>query len=379
MKHIKPIHSFTTLLTYFLPISLALALAACGGGGGDSSPPTPTETPIAPSISTQPADQPVVAPATASFSVVATGTAPLGYQWLKNGANIPGATSSSYTTPATDTGHNGVVFTVVVSNSAGQATSNAAMLTVSPPPVAPSIGTQPAAQSVIKGSTATFSVSATGTAPLRYQWKRGSTPIDGATASSYTTPATHLETDNGAIFSVVVSNNVGTVTSSPATLGVTATAVAPGIGTQPADQSVLPGATASFSVIATGTAPLRYQWKRGSTPIDGATSSSYTTPPTSLTDHDALFSVAITNTEGTVTSNTARLTVTDVAAAPTISSQPAPSQTVNEGQTASFSVIATGTAPLRYQWKKNGVDISGATSSTYTTPATVIGDNAAVF
>jgi len=82
------------------------------------------------------------------------------------GSNIGGATSSSYTTPATTTADSGATFVVVVSNSAGTATSNAATLTVNAAPVAPSITTQPANQTVTAGQTATFSVVAGGTAPL---------------------------------------------------------------------------------------------------------------------------------------------------------------------------------------------------------------------
>jgi len=86
--------------------------------------------PIAPYINTQPANQTVTAGQTATFSVVAAGTPPLTYQWQKNGTDITGATSSSYTTPVTTTADNGELFRVVVSNAAGNLTSNAATLTV---------------------------------------------------------------------------------------------------------------------------------------------------------------------------------------------------------------------------------------------------------
>src|SRR5207245_6575276 len=106
---------------------------------------------------------------TSTFSVTASGTAPLSYQWSKNGTAISGATSASYTTPATTSSDNGAQFTVVVSNSVGSVTSSAATLTVNVPP---SITTQPASQTVTAGQTATFSVTASGTAPLSYQWSK---------------------------------------------------------------------------------------------------------------------------------------------------------------------------------------------------------------
>jgi hypothetical protein len=87
--------------------------------------------------------------------------------------------------------------------------------------VAPVITAQPAGQHVVVGRTATFTVSATGAAPLSYQWQKGTTPIAGATASSYTTPATTLA-DDTSTFQVVVSNSAGSVTSDGATLTVAA-------------------------------------------------------------------------------------------------------------------------------------------------------------
>jgi arabinogalactan endo-1,4-beta-galactosidase len=109
-------------------LSAAFALSSCGSGGGSGGPPPPP--PVAPAITTQPASPTVNPGQTATFTVVATGTAPLSYQWQKAGTNISGGTSASYTTPATTTGDNGSQFDVVVSNSAGNVTSNLATLNV---------------------------------------------------------------------------------------------------------------------------------------------------------------------------------------------------------------------------------------------------------
>ena len=81
----------------------------------------------------------------------------------------------------------------------------------------PSITTQPTDQNVTLGQTATFSVAATGSTPLAYQWQKNNTNISGATSSSYTTPAT-TRSDNAATYRVVVSNSYGSVTSNNATL-----------------------------------------------------------------------------------------------------------------------------------------------------------------
>ena len=207
------------LLAAFAAVCAA-ALTACGGSNSNSG----TTTVTAPSITTQPQSQTVTAGATATFSVVATGTAPLSYQWSKNGAAISGATGASYTTPAAVSGDNGASFTVTVSNSAGSQTSSSATLTVTAAAVPPSITTQPRSQTVTVGSTATFSVVATGTAPLSYQWSKDGTVISGATSPSYTTPST-TSGDSGA-FTVKVSNVAGSQTSNAATLTVTAVGAA---------------------------------------------------------------------------------------------------------------------------------------------------------
>ncbi|RPI56788.1 MAG: DUF11 domain-containing protein, partial [Acidobacteria bacterium] len=261
-----------------------------------------------PSITTPPVSLTVTAPAQAAFSVVATGTAPLNYQWRRNGTAIPGATSASYVLSPTAVGDSGALFSVDVSNSVSTVTSAAATLTVSAAAVAPSITTPPASLTVTAPAQAAFSVIAAGTAPLSYQWRRNGTTIPGATSSSYTLNPTAVG-DNGALFSVDVSNSVSTITSAAATLTVNGAAVAPSITTPPANVTVTAPAQATFSVVATGTAPLSYQWQRNGTAIPGATSASYVLNPTTEGDSGASFSVVVTNSAGSVTSGAATLTV----------------------------------------------------------------------
>lgn len=334
---------------------------------------TVNPAPEAPGITTQPASTTVVAGQTAKFTVVATGIPSPTYQWKKNGANIGNATGSSYTTPATSLSDSGATFTVVVSNSQGNVTSQAATLTVNPAPVAPTISTQPVSKTILAGQTATFSVVATGVPSPSYQWRKNGTNINNATSASYTTPAAVLG-DSGSSFTVVVSNNQGTVTSQTATLTVNPVPVAPVITTEPASKSVIEGQTATFTVVATGIPSPTYQWKKNGANINNATSSSYTTPASVPGDSGASFTVVVSNSQGSVTSQSATLTVNPAPVAPTITTQPA-SKTVTAGQTATFSVVATGIPAPTYQWKKNGSNINNATSSSYTTPSTVVADS----
>ncbi|HEY2711473.1 MAG TPA: alkaline phosphatase D family protein [Chthoniobacterales bacterium] len=179
---------------------------------------TPTPTPGSPVITTQPSDATVNVGNSARFKVVATGNPPLHYQWQKNGQDIAGATKANYTTPPTTSTDDGALFSVVVSNSIGSATSNNAKLTVVST-IAPAITGQPSDRAVSVGQRAKFRVVATGTPPLSYQWRKNGTDIAGANSSSYSTPPTTLD-DNGALFSVVVSNAAGSVTSRDALLSV---------------------------------------------------------------------------------------------------------------------------------------------------------------
>jgi hypothetical protein len=325
-------------------------------------------------ITTQPESQSVKTGQVADFSVVATGTGTLSYQWKKNGAAIGGAIGASYTTPATTNADNGTQFTVVVTDGSQSVTSSAAVLNVTAAGVAPSISTQPANKTVAAGQPATFSVTATGTAPLMYIWKKNGAAINGATASSYTTSAT-TASDNSAQFTVTVTNSISSVTSNAATLTVN---VPPSITTQPASRTVNAGQAATFGVAATGTGTLSYQWKRDGNAINGATLASYTTPATVASDNGAQFSVTVTDAVSSVSSSPATLTVNVPASAPSITAQPA-SKTVLAGQTATFSVAATGTGPLSYQWNKGGTAIGGANSTSYTTPVATSADNGAQF
>jgi hypothetical protein len=124
---------------WFLGFVVALCvalLAACGGGsggGGSADPPSPSG---APAITTNPQSTSVAAGAIAAFSVVASGSTPLSYQWQRNGSDIAGANGSGYSTPPTNASDSGVLFRVVVSNAAGSVTSSEATLTISPSAVA---------------------------------------------------------------------------------------------------------------------------------------------------------------------------------------------------------------------------------------------------
>jgi hypothetical protein len=219
------------------------------------------------------------------------------------------------------------------------------------------ITTQPANQTVTAGQAATFSVLAAGTGTLTYQWKKNGAAITGATAGSYKTPAT-TSADSGAQFTVLVSDTNGSLTSNSATLTVTATAVAPSITTEPVSKTVNAGQTATFSVAATGTAPLTYRWNKGGVPIGGANSPSYTTPAETTADNGAQFTATVTGAAGTVTSTIATLTVNAVMSVLNVSQTSLNFASVNVGSNSVLPVVLTNGGNV--QLTISNVTISGA-------------------
>lgn len=361
-----------------LAIGLLFTCAACGGGGGDPSPPPVVVVPpaIAPSIGAQPQNTSVIDGAKASFSVTASGTAPLSYQWQLDGKNIDGATQASYSTAALRLTDSGGQYRVVVSNVGGSVTSSAAVLTVQA--IAISVGAQPKPASVADGTAATFSVEASGSGPIEYQWLRGSSSIAGATGASYTTAALGLA-DSKSEFQVLITNPAGTLASDK--VAVTVTPVAPTITSQPTSLTVADHGAVILTVSAAGSAPHSYQWKRNGNAIAGATSASYSFSADFPNSGDR-YSVTISNMAGMVDSQAAAVTVNPLAAAFSLQPQ---SLSVNPGGSAAFAATASGTAPLSYQWQrsmdggKTWASLPGATGASYKLGYATLADAATSF
>ena len=491
---------------------------------------TVTAPSVAPAITTQPANQTVTVGQTVTFSVVATGTAPLSYQWQKGGVNISGGTSASYTTPVTVLSDSGSVYRCVVTNVAGSVTSTGATLTVNG--IVPgTVDLRAGAASIRPGEVGAVPVylDTRGTVVismqiyLRYDSSALSPVLPGdnprlnagsALPTSWSFVANSAvpgevrfllvdfsgvgQAFNGEIISAKFLASLGAsagsyavridattsrvydfnntrlnLNSTDGTVTITEPpALAPTITIHPMDQVVMEGEMALFSVGATGTAPLSYQWQEDGINIVGATSPTYMTPPTVLSINGSVYRCMVSNGAGSATSNGATLTVnprpippslffrtpqpdetmngttvevrygasgdlsgvdhvhlqldvqpevrdldfdglytftnvssgphtlqgylatvdhakilgTDASVSfttvvnipPNITAHPS-DQTVTEGQTVTFSVVATGTTPLLYQWQENGMNVVGATGSSYMTPATVLADSGSLY
>jgi len=307
-----------------------------------------------PVITQQPASLVVTQGSSANFSVAVSGDGPFGYRWFFNETNVLSVPNSPTLAIASVQSANAGLYSVQVTNDAASTVSSNAALTVRVPPA---VTQQPADVATPPGGTATFTVTATGDQPLRYQWFfETNTPIADATNATLTVENVQLVNDGR--YSVSVSNDVGSTNSVAAALRVRNL---PTIVQAPASLTVTQGHTATFSVQAGGDGPFLYQWFFNATnPIAAATNDTLEISNVQPAAEGA-YSVQVTNLVGFVTSPEATLAVRLI---PTITQQPA-GLTVAVGGTATFSVAVTGEAPFTYQWRRNGSNVSAdATNAT---------------
>jgi len=258
------------LRSSFTPGTVTVTASALGLGTSNAvtltsvAPPPPPQT-QPPAIIVPPVDVATTVGYPATFTVSASGGGTLSYQWYQGGSQISGANSSTYVTPDTTLAQNNETFTVTVSSNFGSVSSNPVTLTVDAA-ASVAIATQPAAQTVVVGQSATLTVAATGSPALNYAWYMNGSLVQSGPLASYTTPvltATGTET-----LYVIVSNPVGHLQSNNAVL----TIVAPtpvSIVTQPAATvAVANNQPVQISAVVAGSAPYSYQWNF--TPTGGA-------------------------------------------------------------------------------------------------------------
>jgi autotransporter-associated beta strand protein len=328
-----------------------------------------------PPSTTNPASQTFTANTQATFSVTATGTGTLTYQWQDSvgGTWTPvasGGTAASYSFTALSS-MSGMKFRCIVTGSCGvPAVSASATLTVCTPPT--TISSQPASQTKMVGDNVVFGVTIPGdvTSP-QYQWQdsiAGSTwlPAPGTSAAAPSCTVAVVAGDNGAQFRCVISNTCGTLTSNPATLTI---CTQPVITTQPANLNAVAGLAASFTVAASGTGTPAYQWQDSvqtgvwvNVPSNG-NAATYTFSPVLASQDGWRFRCIVSNGCGSnAFSNPAAMSVCVM---PKITVSPG-GLNKNIGDSAIFTCAATGTA-LTYQWQRSP---DGTTWSTITTAGT---------
>ena len=253
------------------------------------------------------------------------------------------------------------VYSRALSSSEIQAIYNAGSYgkCVPPPPV---ITSQPTNQTVASGSITSFAVTAAGTEPLSYQWRRNGTNITGATNALFTLDA--ALTNNAGDYRVVVSNPYGQETSTVATLTVFIPA---SLSSGPVSQLVAAHDTATFSVAAFGYPALNYQWRFDGADLPGATSSSLVITNVG-TNHLGYYWVEARNAYSAVTSPPAALLMS-----PSLRT-PYTGLTAIWGKEATLAVSAWGSGNLSYQWFKDGQAVLGATNATIVYPTVQVSD-----
>ena len=254
---------------------------------------------IPPGITSQPASVATNVTAEVGFLVAATGTAPLIYQWVKDGVLIDAATNASLTLVNVQTNQAGN-YSVVITNAYGSVTSSVALLTVNRLVQTITFGALPGKR-VDDGP---FSLTATTSSGLPVIFSSSVTSV--ATVSGSTVTLTGIGS------TTITASQAGNATYLPATSVNQALAVGgipPGITSQPASATVISvGSSATFSVTATGAAPLTYQWRKDGVALSGAIGATLTLVPTNRAAGGA-YSVVVTNAFGSVTSNPALLRV----------------------------------------------------------------------
>ena len=291
----------------------ARVTSACNGNTANSNAATVTVC-QAPGFATQPASKTIPTGTSTTLTVVPSGSGPFSYQWYEgtapNTTTPVGTNSSSYTTPVLTT--NKSYWVRVTSWCNGNAIANSSTATITMGCAAPpSISASPTSRTIIAGQSTTLSVTASGFGTLTYQWYQGTAP---STATPVGTNSSSLTVTPGATtnYWVMVSNACGGTASATATVTY---CNPPVITAHPASTTINYNATATLSVVATGTGPFSYQWYEGASGVTtipvGTNSASFTTPPLGATKS---YWVRVSNACST-NSNAATVTVNGAALA----------------------------------------------------------------
>lgn len=320
-----------------------------------------------------PGRSPVPTGSSVTFTVEHAGTPGFTYQWKKDGIDIAGANSASYTIPAVTNAQNGS-YTVLVSNAAAPAGVSSAARTLShvSPITNLQISRTPSESLLAAGTRTTFTATADG-GGVSYQWLRNGLPLPGANASTFVINSP-TASDNG-LYTVLATNGATPDGISSAGNVLNVTNAISNIVVTPSfsNGSAATNTDVTLSVAQSGTGPFTYQWRKNGTPLSGETASTLAfntgpQPTSSAETYDVLISNAAVPLG--VLSPGVALAV-DIPVSDVTASRSPTDETVGSNTQVVFSVTATG-SNLTYQWLRNGIAISDATGATYTIPATAL-------
>jgi hypothetical protein len=368
------------ILLIFLMVLLAspLQLGCVGLTNAEGGANSTDAAQVVPSITTQPASQTVIVGQTATFSVTGSGTAPLSYQWRRNGTAISGATSASYITPPTTISDSGSQFTVTVSNSTGSVTSDAATLTVDSTPV--TITVSPNNATVMVGSTQQFVGNVTGTSNTAVTWTVSGTGCTGAACGTisvnglYVPPASVPSPPTVTVKATSVADPIKSASASVTIIAAVLLSISP------ASASVPTAGTQLFTASVTGTSNTAVTWTvsgAGCTDAPCGTIASsglsavYSAPPVAPTPASVnVIAISVADPTKSASASVTVVPVVVVAVSPTNAS-------VFTGMTQQFNASVTGTSNTAVVWSIAGAGCSGSACGTvntgglYTAPAVV--------
>jgi hypothetical protein len=317
---------------------------------------TITNTCVSATIGAQPQSTSACTGSATTFSIGANGTAPLAYQWFKNGSAISGATLSAYTIGSAST-NDVASYSVFVTNLCGSVSSSSATLSL----YMTTTATGPFATNVCPGSTATLSTTASGTGPFSYAWLKNGANMTGQTNNSIT--LTNVTSSDTATYSVVIVGNCNSLTNS-AMFTVNTPASSTGLTSITNNCS---GTLAAFTEAVSGTGPFTYVWKKNGALLSGQTTSALVIAATALTD-SGTYTVEVSGLCNSIT-NSATLNVSTGTFGTAMTSL-----TNCPGTPASFSTTPSGAGPFSYVWRKNGTAIPSATQNSYSIASVAAGD-----
>ena len=311
---------------------------------------------FAPSVVSGPANADLLSGANVRFGAVAMGKPFPAFAWTKDDTAVPSANASRLDVMSVGTNDEGS-YQVIVTNAGGTASSEAATLTILGAQSVPQITTNPSSQSATAGADLLLEVVATGEGGLTYQWYRNGSPITGAIGT--TLMISGIQPGAAGNYSVVVTNDAGSATSTPAVITVETVATAPEIVVQPNDQAVALGSDVVLAVVTTGSAPLTFQWIKDGVALPQANAAILEISAIT-TSELGRYKVTVTNVGGTVTSDEVEVSLALSNESPSIIVQPK-GASVNAGSSVTLSVVAGGVPAPSYQWFKGGDPLTGKT------------------
>jgi len=324
-----------------------------------------------------------------STPLISGGSNPLHIQWFRDGHPILHANNATLVLNNLQVA-NSANYSVTVSNYVGEATTHSNVSVV----VTAGVARQPASDAVLVGATAKFTATPSGTPPINFRWQiftngtwtnitntanvtANSTDVFSGNRSETLTIGNATLASSGDLFRCLVSNAIRTpVITNNATLTVGAPPV---ITAKPVNLTAVQNTTANFSVTATGTPAPTYQWLKGTTVLSGQTNSTLSLASVQAVDAGT-YTVKVTSPFKTLSASA----TLKVILLPSITTQPA-SVSVVSGRPARFTIKATGTAPLTYQWQISSdggahwTDIAKATTPTFSIPKTTVPMNGQQF